>query len=254
MPNYIKYFLPEGYPKKELLKPFLDREGLDYSILPANYCGKSEAFFLPQLLVELYVSGKTNIFSNNEIELDSKLGKAKTDFVFYTTWAGFTKEQSSAVFRYLRQIGKNVILSTEEKYYYVLLSKIIFDTRNGIFSPIPLTFGMILNTWQTVTNTNTIMPINILENCINVANHVFIEQSYYIVKNSSVLPSAKTELENLTHLACQYDFSLLLPFLENNISGTKIKRILELGIPFEEALEYTKNTPDNWLEIINTET
>lgn len=257
------FFAPEDYPKREFLEPLLINSGLipeDY--IPENYNGHSKARFLPELLVNLILLGNTNILSNYEIKVDKSFSGAKTIFKFYTTWAGLDEKNTSLTFRCLNMIGTNVkyfsedgsiiTLSIEERYYYAILVRTILQAQNGVYGNLGTpTYALYNKVWMENINPQTVIPIEVLSNCITINNFVY-DTNEFMSLPAEYVDLTSREYEDLIYLACLYDANYILLHWENNVHPTKFRAILDMGVPVDEVIEYAKALPDEWYNVLKT--
>jgi hypothetical protein len=253
MPPIIREFPAEDYPTRELLEPLMVEAG--FGKLPDVWLGSSTAMFLPELIIEIMKrDGNTDILYKNEVTIeDNNFRDIKFTFYFYTRWAGVDNKVQSLVFRLISLIknqpkylveGELYSLTIEEKYYYAILVRTMFDERTtitgGVYAPV---FTMLYMLWQERYGKDSIPTIKAVENMLQYNDELF--DGIYKVEE------VETE-EYEIGIALTFDMVVedILYIWSLGVPPSRIKLMIEMDIPLEHMVETSDNMPDEWYKIL----
>lgn len=244
-----KIFPQKDYPTRELLEPLMVEAG--FGTLPDKWEGTSEAMFMPEMLVEIMKhENSTDILFRNKIVIEEvDFRDVKKMFYFYTRWAGLDNKIQSLVFRLISLIGKQpkyfynhdmISLTIEEKYYYAILVRLLFDNRNvNVQSNYAPVFSILYIMWQERWGEETIPTVQAVKNLLEYNEELFSE---------------KYNIEEITSES--YEIGIFLSFdmlvedilyvWQQGIPPEKIKFFQEMGFNWYEIADTAKNMPDEW--------
>lgn len=253
MPDTMREFLAKDYPTRELLEPLMLESG--FGKLPEDWVGESTAMFLPELLIEIMKrDDNTDILYRNEVTIEENdFRDVKFTFYFYTRWAGLNDKVQSLVFRLISLIKKQpkylvndewYSLTIEEKYYYAILVRLLFDERTkitgGVYAPV---FTMLHMLWQERYGNDTIPTIEAVNNMLYYNDELF----------DGIYEIGEVETEEYEiGIALTFDMVVedILYTWSLGVPPSKIKLLVEMDIPLEHMVETSDNMPDEWYKIL----
>ena len=253
METTLAVFPPEDYPKRELLEPLMVEAGL--GVLPPEWAGVSEALFLPEMLIELMkANGSTDILYKNEISiLSEKVRDIKFTHYFYTRWAGLDEKTSSLIFRLINLLGKQPKylvedewkpLTIEEKYYYAILVRMLFNSRKisltGNYAP---TYSLLHILWQDNYGGQAVPSVQSVKDMLFYDEALF--SGDYFIENIT-----SRDYEEGLELSLFDSVPRVLSIWELGIVPSRIKTLYELGFTYKDMLRDGDIVPEEWYEAL----
>lgn len=253
METTIAVFPPENYPTRELLEPLMLEAELGK--LPEDWAGKSEALFMPEMLVELMkFNGSTNILYKNEVAIVSeKVREVKFTHYFYTRWAGVDNKTESLIFRLINLLGKQPKylvedewkpLTIEEKYYYAILVRLLFNSRKisatGSYAP---TYSLLHILWQDNYGGQAVPSIQSVKDMLFYDEALF-GGDYFIDNITS------NDYEEGLELSLFDSVPTVLSIWELGIVPSRIKTLYALGFTYKDMLKDGDIVPEEWYEAL----